>query len=137
MENDRKVIYNIISEMLDNPNSQGIYPIDKAYDDLEKYIKTIRFDNKCDCNQSSLTSTAKHKCIKYNKDKQNDPLWARYISCHRCIDFENTKRILKKFKEIKDNFNVFVYEMDLLMHEMEIIKKNNKNGENNETSEIE
>ncbi len=42
MERDRKEICRIISEMLDHPNENGIYPTTKAYDELEKYMEEVR-----------------------------------------------------------------------------------------------
>jgi len=39
---DRTEIYNIISEMLDNPDSSGIYPTSTAYNRLEAYIRLAR-----------------------------------------------------------------------------------------------
>lgn len=42
MEKDRKVICDIISDMLDNPNEVGIYPTSIAFDKLEKYISQVR-----------------------------------------------------------------------------------------------
>jgi len=39
---DRKVICDIISEMLDNPDENEIYPTTRCYDKLEKYIKDVR-----------------------------------------------------------------------------------------------
>lgn len=44
MEKDRATICNIISEMLDNPNKDGIYPTTNAYDALEKYIEGARIE---------------------------------------------------------------------------------------------
>lgn len=43
MSDDRQVVCNIISEMLDNPNECGIYPTTKAYDDLVDYIEGERY----------------------------------------------------------------------------------------------
>lgn len=42
MNDDRKIICDIISEMLDNPDKCGIYPTTRCYDKLEQYIKDIR-----------------------------------------------------------------------------------------------
>jgi len=42
MDKDRTMICNIISEMLDNPDENGIYSTTKAYDALEKYIEGVR-----------------------------------------------------------------------------------------------
>jgi len=42
MEKDRKVICDIISDMLDNPDEHGIYPTTIAYNRLEAYISGIR-----------------------------------------------------------------------------------------------
>lgn len=39
---DRQIICNIISEMLDNPNEYGIYPTTQAYDKLEAHCATLR-----------------------------------------------------------------------------------------------
>lgn len=38
MERDRKEICKIISEMLDNPDENGIYPTGIAYTRLERYV---------------------------------------------------------------------------------------------------
>jgi hypothetical protein len=42
MDKDRTEICTIISEMLDNPDSIGIYPTTRAYEKLEKYCEGIR-----------------------------------------------------------------------------------------------
>lgn len=42
MERDRKEICQIISEMLDHPDKNGIYPTTKAYEKLEKYMEEDR-----------------------------------------------------------------------------------------------
>jgi len=39
MKKDRKIIEDIISEMLDNPDSSGIYPTTKAYHALESLVE--------------------------------------------------------------------------------------------------
>lgn len=39
---DRKVICDIISEMLDNPDKHGIFPTSTAYTKLELYIERQR-----------------------------------------------------------------------------------------------
>lgn len=42
MEIDRRKISEIISEMLDNPGENGLYPTGNAYDRLEAYIEQVR-----------------------------------------------------------------------------------------------
>jgi hypothetical protein len=39
---DRQVVCDIISEMLDDPDEYGIYPTTRCYDKLEQYIKNVR-----------------------------------------------------------------------------------------------
>ena len=42
MDKDRKVICDIISEMLDNPNENDIYPTSTAFIKLEHYVEEVR-----------------------------------------------------------------------------------------------
>jgi len=42
MDSDRSEICRIISEMLDNPDKNGIYPTTKAYDDLKEFVQSVR-----------------------------------------------------------------------------------------------
>jgi hypothetical protein len=42
MKKDRAAICDIISEMLDSPDENGIYPTGNAYDKLEEYIEGVR-----------------------------------------------------------------------------------------------
>lgn len=42
MDKDRTAICKIISKMLDNPDSIGIYPTSTAYTELERYIEGVR-----------------------------------------------------------------------------------------------
>lgn len=42
MDKDRTAICKIISDMLDNPDSCGIYPTSTAYTRLEHYIEGVR-----------------------------------------------------------------------------------------------
>lgn len=42
MDKDRVEICKIMSDMLDNPDSSGIYPTSTAYTRLEHYIETQR-----------------------------------------------------------------------------------------------
>jgi hypothetical protein len=42
MQNDRKQICKIISQMLDTPDGNGIYPTTVAYNDLERYVESVR-----------------------------------------------------------------------------------------------
>ena len=42
MDKDRKVICDIISEMLDNPDKYGIYPTSTAFTRLEYYVEEVR-----------------------------------------------------------------------------------------------
>jgi hypothetical protein len=42
MDKDKKVICDIISNMLDNPDNTGIYPTGTAYTMLEHYIEEVR-----------------------------------------------------------------------------------------------
>ena len=42
MDKDRTAICEIISDMLDNPDSSGIYPTSTAYIRLEHYIDGVR-----------------------------------------------------------------------------------------------
>ena len=42
MDKDRKVICDIISEMLDNPNENDIYPTSTAFIKLEHYVEVVR-----------------------------------------------------------------------------------------------
>jgi len=42
MDKDRKIICDIISDMLDNPNEHEIYPTSTAYTRLEHYIEQVR-----------------------------------------------------------------------------------------------
>ena len=44
MDKDRKVICDIISEMLDNPDEHEIYPTANAYNKLEKYVEAQRIE---------------------------------------------------------------------------------------------
>jgi hypothetical protein len=44
MDKDRTEICRIISEMLDNPGECEIYHTTKAYDELEKYIRSVRVE---------------------------------------------------------------------------------------------
>ena len=44
MEKDRKEICKIISDMLDNPHENGIYPTATAYTRLEQYIEGVRIE---------------------------------------------------------------------------------------------
>ncbi len=44
MDRDRTKICKIISEMLDNPDENGIYPTSTAYTKLELYIEAQRFE---------------------------------------------------------------------------------------------
>ena len=39
---DRAIICEIISEMLDNPDEYELYPTTRAYDRLEEYVKSVR-----------------------------------------------------------------------------------------------
>jgi len=41
---DRNEIYEIISEMLDNPDEFGIYPTTKCFQDLEDLLRKVRFE---------------------------------------------------------------------------------------------
>jgi len=45
MDRDRKVICDIISNMLDSPDKSGIYPTTEAYDKLEAYVESIRAES--------------------------------------------------------------------------------------------
>jgi hypothetical protein len=40
----RAFICKVISEMLDNPDKNGIYPTTKAYDRLEHYINAVEYE---------------------------------------------------------------------------------------------
>ena len=42
MIEDRQKIFDVIAEMIDNPDECGIYPTTRAYDDLEEYCDGIR-----------------------------------------------------------------------------------------------
>ena len=42
MDKDRKVICEIISDMLDNPDNHGIYHTSTCYTKLEHYIESVR-----------------------------------------------------------------------------------------------
>jgi len=42
MKKDRKIICDIISDMLDNPDEHEIYPTSTAYTRLEHYIEQVR-----------------------------------------------------------------------------------------------
>ena len=42
MDKDRIAIVKIISDMLDNPDKNGIYPTSTAYTRLEHYIESVR-----------------------------------------------------------------------------------------------
>ena len=42
MDKDRTAICKIMSDMLDNPDSSGIYPTSTAYTRLEHYIESVR-----------------------------------------------------------------------------------------------
>jgi len=42
MKKDRKVICDIVSDMLDLPDEHGIYPTSTAYNKLEHYIESVR-----------------------------------------------------------------------------------------------
>jgi len=44
MDIDKTKICNIISEMLDNPDENEIYPTTKAYNDLERYVEKVRVE---------------------------------------------------------------------------------------------
>lgn len=44
MDKDRTEICNIISEMLDSPDENGIYPTSTAYTRLEHYIEGVRLE---------------------------------------------------------------------------------------------
>ncbi len=44
MGKDRNEIVRIISEMLDNPDEDGFYPIGVCYDKLERYIMQVRVE---------------------------------------------------------------------------------------------
>lgn len=41
---DRKMICDIVSHMLDNPDKHGIYPTSTAYTRLEHYIRQVRLE---------------------------------------------------------------------------------------------
>lgn len=43
MDIDRQKIYTVISEMLDNPDENGVFQTTKACDDLENYIVFVRW----------------------------------------------------------------------------------------------
>ena len=40
---DRQSVYQIVSEMLDNPGPGGIYPTSEAYARLEAYVNEVRY----------------------------------------------------------------------------------------------
>ena len=42
MDKDRTAICNIMSEMLNSPDKDGIYPVSTAYTRLEYYIEGVR-----------------------------------------------------------------------------------------------
>lgn len=57
MDKDRKVIYEIISEMLDNPDEHGIYPTTRAYDRLEQLIEAARNEGRAELDVKYNPST--------------------------------------------------------------------------------
>lgn len=46
MDDDRKIICGVISEMLDNPDECGIYPTGIAYDKIEAHCANLRAELK-------------------------------------------------------------------------------------------
>ena len=44
MKRDRSTVYDIINDMLNNPDAQGIYPTSTAYIRLEHYIEQVRME---------------------------------------------------------------------------------------------
>lgn len=43
IKQDRNEVFEIISEMLDNPDEFGIYPTTKCFQDLEDLLQKVRF----------------------------------------------------------------------------------------------
>lgn len=63
MEKDRKIICDVISEMLDNPDHLEIYKTSEVYNKLERYIEQERM--------IAIGWTHADSCI--DLDKGNDP----------------------------------------------------------------
>ena len=63
MDVDRKKICEIISDMLDNPDNNGIYPTSTAYTKLERYIRGARAE--------AIGWAHADACV--DLDKGNDP----------------------------------------------------------------
>ena len=71
------------------------------------------------------------KCILYEDielekalmpDKYDKGYSESYLKCQDCLERELSNSIDKKVDEIRDMYNVFVYEMDLLMSELNKLK---------------
>jgi hypothetical protein len=63
--------------------------------------------------------------------KVEDPYDEGYINitlkCHDCAEKELSTLIDNKVQEIRDMYNVFVYEMDMLFGELEGLQKRRRN----------
>ncbi len=116
MNKDRKVICDIISKMLDNPDKYGIYPTTKAYDELEDYVQEIRMetlgwihadacchlDKKIDYRTIECPSIAKRALLELCKEIDNS------TSRGNCIRNRETikKKDLEAMKRIKELLNI-------------------------------
>ena len=56
------------------------------------------------------------------KDEFDAGVTQTCLKCEDCQEKELSTSIDNKIDEIKDLYNVFVYEMDLLMDELEVLK---------------
>ena len=86
--------------------------------------------SKCKFKKHSVTTDSIYLCDLYEvslksalvKDEYDEGFVERAIKCEDCMEKELSNNIDTKVDEIRDMYNVFVYEMDLLMNELEVLK---------------
>lgn len=86
--------------------------------------------SKCKFKENSVTTDSVYKCSLYEVPLEaslvQDEFDAGYVQkalkCEDCMEKELSNNIDNKVDEIRDMYNVFVYEMDLLMGELELLK---------------
>jgi len=78
-----------------------------------------------------------NKKLKYilEKDPYDNGFVVSVIRDKKCVNDETETMINTKIKEIRDTYNVFVFEMDLLFGELESMYKNKYKDVNNKEEE--
>jgi len=80
--------------------------------------------NKCKFRQQNTCSLYDHIELESAliPDKYDEGYIHGYLKCNDCLERELSNSIDKKVDEIRDIYNIFVYEMDLLMNELNKLK---------------